>query len=75
MKRIVSVIGLALVIGALTAASAMACEVFNGFQVRTPPANANSHAATMDQRACIPINQGTNKANQNSPPIDMPCIR
>jgi hypothetical protein len=67
MKRITAVIGLVLVIGAMTAAAAQACVVA-GFKVKAPPPHSNANEPTTF-RACIPNTQGTNNARFNSPAI------
>ena len=77
MRRIISVIGLALVIGALTAASASAVPVTH-LKVKAPNASntglANGNPPDRVQRACVPNNQGTSNAAGNSPAINGPCF-
>jgi hypothetical protein len=73
MKRIISVIGLALVIGALTATSALA----GGHKVKAPNASSqgedNGNPPTREQKACIPDNQGTDTAKEESPAVTGFC--
>ena len=66
MKRLVAVIGLALVIGmigAVMAASALACVVTPGV---TYPANYHAHH-------CLPNNRGTNTAADQAPAVGYTC--
>ena len=68
MKRIVAVVGLALVIGvigAVMAASALACVY--GTPGVTYPANYHAHH-------CLPNNRGTNTAANNAPAIGYTCV-
>ena len=76
MKRIISVIGLALVIGALAAPSALACVV-SGVSVwaPNPNGNANGHPPSRHFITCIPQNQGTTQhAAPNSPAVQLGCF-
>jgi hypothetical protein len=75
MKRIIALIGLVLVIGAVFAASALAC-VSTTYSVCAPNPNyhANGNPPPRDQRATVPNNQGTSAANSSrSPAIDPFC--
>jgi len=79
MKRIVAVIGLALVIGALTAASALAC-IFEQPGVSAPNngqkgngGNSEGNTPTREHKACIPDNRGTETATDPSPAVVAPC--
>jgi len=69
MKRIIAVIGLALVISAVSATSALACVV-SQFGVWAPNNHPNpGHAPPRHQIVCIPANQGTATAFETSPAI------
>jgi hypothetical protein len=74
MKRIISVIGLVLVIGALTAASALA----GGHKVKAPNASEqgkdNGNPPQREQKACIPDNDGTDTAEDESPAVTGFCF-
>jgi hypothetical protein len=74
MKRIIAVIGLALVISALTAASAVA-RVQVGHLITAPHPNGNSNAPSAQIRSCIPFNDGTDTAadDTDAPPINAFC--
>jgi hypothetical protein len=75
MKRIVAVIGLALVICALTAASALACLVQEGVWAPNNDGNGQSggQTPTREQKACVPDNRGTQEAADQSPAVEQPC--
>jgi hypothetical protein len=80
MKRIISVIGLALVIGALAAPSALACVV-SGVAVFAPNhgqkgngGNSGDNAPSRHFITCIPETQGTtDQAAPNAPAVQLGC--
>ena len=77
MRRIIAVIGLALVISALTAASALAClAVEQGVNAPNNGQNGNggqsgSHAPDREQKACPPANEN---GRNHSPAVGEPCF-
>ena len=78
MKRMIAVIGLALVIGALTATSALASAVSPGVFAPNNGQVGNGgqsghHAPDRTLITCIPGNQGTFTAEGPSPAI-APCF-
>lgn len=77
MKRIVAVIGLALMIGVLSAASALASAVSPGVWApnngQVGGGQSGNHAPERTLITCIPGNQGTGTAEGHSPAIAL-CI-
>ena len=75
MKRIIAVIGLVLVIGAVAAASALGCV--SQYSVCAPNNDSNgqseNHAPPRTQKSSVPANQGTSRAADESPAIDYSC--
>jgi hypothetical protein len=82
MKRIISVIGLALVIGALSAASASAIVEPSELKVKAPNngqkgngGQSSYHAPPREVKTCVPYNDpGTATAQDPSPAIAGPCF-
>jgi hypothetical protein len=74
MKRTIAVIGLALVISALTVTSALA----GGHKVKAPNASptgeSNGNPPSREQKACIPDNRGTDTAAEESPAVTGFCF-